>query len=441
VQLPVLASAFLALLLLPAGARGGAAASCPFTAGALPVDTLPAGTPHGAQIPIDHIVVLMQENRSFDHYFGRLRPRGRNAAEGPPKGASNPDPLGGPPIEPFHQKAACEVADLAHSWNASHAQYDDGVMDGFTATNVDAADPSGSRALGFYKKKELAYYFKLYRTFAIGDRYFASVLGPTYPNREYLMLATSFGRIRNILDHSDAPKSIFESLDEAGVSWKIYYEQIPFGGLLPYVSAHPDNVVKIEQFAPDAAAGTLPSVSFVDPKFFGSSVVESDEHPPASVQTGQAWAAQQIATLLASPLWPYSALFLTYDEHGGFYDHVPPPPACPPDAIPPDLEEGDTEAAFDRYGFRVPVVVVSPYARKHFVSHVVHDHTSILRFIETRFDLPALTARDANADPMLEFFDFAKPAFARAPRLPKAKTSRKLAAQCEAMGGMSSGDL
>ena len=107
------------------------------------------------------------------------------------------------------------------------------------------------------------------------------------------------------------------------------------------------------------------------------------------------------------------------DEHGGYYDHVPPPPACIPDDVPPNLQKGDVDAQFDRYGFRVPVVVVSPYARKRFVSHVVHDHTSILRFIETRFDIPALTRRDANADPMLEFFDFADPPFVK-PRSPAA---------------------
>jgi phospholipase C len=223
----------LALPLLSSGARGGEVAACPFEAGALPVDTLPEGTPHGDAIPIDHIVVLMQENRSFDHYFGRLRPRGKAAAEGPPEGASNPDPLGGAPIEPFRQKAACEVADVNHGWNGSHEQWNGGAMDGFTSTNAGAADPSGERAMGYYTKRELPYYHKLYRTFAIGDRYFASVLGPTYPNREYLLLGTSFGRIRNGLDLADATKTIFESLDEAGVSWTIYYEQFPFAALLP----------------------------------------------------------------------------------------------------------------------------------------------------------------------------------------------------------------
>lgn len=123
------------------------------------------------------------------------------------------------------------------------------------------------------------------------------------------------------------------------------------------------------------------------------------------------------------------ALFLTWDEHGGFWDHVPPPAACVPDDIPPMLSSGDEPGAFDRYGIRVPVVVVSPFARQRYVSHRVHDHTSILRFIETRFDLPALTRRDANADPMLNFFDFKAPTFAL-PLLPAAAIDQNQQAQC-----------
>ena len=422
-----------------APARAGDVPDCSFEAGALPADTLPAGAPHGDAIPIDHIVVLMQENRSFDHYFGRLRPKGENAAEGPPPGASNPDATSGAPIEPFHQRFTCDVRDVAHSWNASHEQYDGGALDGFTTTNAAPEDPSGGRAMGYYTAREIPFYFDLYRTFAIGDRYFSSLLGPTYPNREYLIAGTSFGHIRNDLDLSDASKTIFEALDEAGVSWRIYNEFVAFAGLFPYVSDRPENLLPASQFAVDAAAGTLPSVTFVDPFFFGPPDVRSDEHPPSNVQVGQDWVEDKVRALLKSPLWPRSALFLTYDEHGGYYDHVPPPPACIPDDVPPNLQKGDVDAQFDRYGFRVPVVVVSPYARKRFVSHVVHDHTSVLRFIETRFDIPALTRRDANADPMLEFFDFADPPFAKPPRLRKAKVNARQAKHCEEIFATASG--
>jgi phospholipase C len=437
--LPLLA----ALVLAPLVTAADTPPSCTHAAGALPADTLPAGSPHGAQVPVDHIVVLMQENRSYDHYFGRLHGQGQRRSEAVPRNASNPDPGGGKAIRPFRQRRYCELADLAHSWNASHQEWDGGAMDGFTAANIDANDPSGRRTMGFYTKGDLPFYYKLYRTFAIGDRYFCSVLSSTFPNRFFLLAGTSFGHIRNDLPPGGAEfsqRTIFNLLDEAGVSWKVYYSLIPFA--LEFGYARNDraaNLVPIAQYFTDAAAGTLPQVAFVDPIFLGGPNTENDEHPPSNVQVGEEFAARVIGAAMGSPLWPHSALFLNYDEHGGFYDHVPPPPACVPDAIAPMREAGDVAGEFDRYGIRVPVVVVSPYARKHFVSHTVHDHTSVLRFIETRFDLPALTARDANADPMLEMFDFANPPFVKPPHLPPAPIRKKQRNQCA--GGPSNGNF
>jgi phospholipase C len=412
---------------------------CPFGPGDHPAATLPPGTPLGADIPIDHVLVLMQENRSFDHYFGRLPHTGQRHADGLPRGASNPDPTGGPAIGTFHQTRTCEAdgLDLAHGWNAVHRQYNGGAMDGFTETNVEPEDPTGGRAMGYYTRTELPFYYRLARTFAIGDRYFSSVLGPTYPNRYFLLAATSFGHISNEFPtgaNDWSQPTIFNLLDDAGVSWKIYNNDLPFGFLFAYVRAHPANVVPIAQYFTDAAAGTLPQVTFIDPRFLGTPNQESDEHPPANVQVGQAFVADVVRALIASPLWLRSALFLTYDEHGGYYDHVPPPLACVPDDIPPAVRPNDAQAAFDRYGIRVPLVVVSPWARRHFVSHVVHDHTSILRFIETRFDLPALTRRDANADPMLELFDFRRPH--RRQRLAASPIDAEKAAECgDSAGG------
>jgi phospholipase C len=179
-------------------------------------------------------------------------------------------------------------------------------------------------------------------------------------------------------------------------------------------------VFPIQQYYVDAQAGTLPQVAFLDPIFLGHADVENDEHPPSNVQLGQQFSHDVVQALTQSPNWPTSALFLTYDEHGGFADHVPPPAAVKPDDIKPMLQKGDYKASFDRYGFRVPSVVISPYSRKHFVSHVVHDHTSILRSIEDRFGLPTLTRRDAAAKPMWDFFDFTKPTFLKPPKLPPA---------------------
>jgi phospholipase C len=428
-----------------AHAQLGGSPGCAFVAGALPADTLPAGTPHGAQIPIDHIVVMMQENRSFDHYFGELHRFGQPKAQGFPKKAKNPDPTTpGHFIKPFHQKALCEVADLDHSWSGTHAEVDGGKMDGFATLNVDPKNTNGSRAMGFYTAGDLNFYYALYRTFAMGDQYFCSLEGPTFPNRFYLLAGTSFGHIQNdFFSGADqfAQPTIFNLLDAAGITWKIYQSQLAFAELFAYVRNHLDHVVPVDQFSTDAAAGTLPQVAFVDPIFVGTVNVENDEHPPANVQVGQAFVGKVITAFMASPLWPHSALFLTYDEHGGYYDHVPPPAACVPDGIKPMLGAGDVDAAFDHYGVRVPAVVVSPYARKHFVSHTVHDHTSILRFIETRFDLPALTRRDANADPMLEFFDFSKPSFSKPPKLPEPRVSASKKARCAAAAGTPSGEL
>ena len=386
--------------------------------------------------PIDHVVVLMQENRSFDHYYGQLHNQGQPAAMAEPAGASNPNPLNpsGPPITAFHKTTYCEVADLGHSWNETHQEWDGGLMDGFTRANVTPADPTGSRTMGYYDSSDLPYYYGLYNTFATGDHYFASVLSQTFPNRFYLLAGTSFGHIRNDVSPTGFTQpTVFNLLDQAHVSWKIYYSQIPFAYSFAYVRNHaPGNVVPISEYYADAAAGRLPAVSFVDPIFAATNTVENDEHPPSNVQVGEDFASKVIGSLMKSPNWSSSALFLTYDEHGGFYDHVPPPSAPVPDAIPPMLQPGDAPGGFDRYGIRVPVAVVSPYSRPHFVSHVVNDHTSILRFIEKRFDLPALTARDAAANPMLEFFDFKEPAFAQPPALPPAPINAAQLAACAA---------
>ena len=390
---------------------------------------------------IQHIVVMMQENRSFDHYFGQLHDQGQPDAEAAPADASNQNPLDptGPPITRFHQTQYCEVHDLDHSWNGTHREWNGGAMDGFTAANVNPEDPTGRRTMGYYDSGDLPFYYDVFNQFAIGDRYFSSLLSQTFPNRFYLLAGTSFGHVKNdfpIPPTYDAladfkQKSIFETLDAAGISWKVYFTEVPFAALFGYVRLHPQNLAPIALYFVDALLGTLPQVAFVDPIFLATVNVENDEHPPSNVQMGELFSSLVITGLLKSPSWSSSALFLTYDEHGGFYDHVPPPPACPPDDIPPMIQQSDEPGAFDRYGIRVPVAVVSPFARSHFVSHEVYDHTSILKFIETRFHLPTLTNRDANADPMLEFFDFSAPQFPAAPSIDVPLPNLEKAIQCE----------
>ncbi len=365
-----------------------------------------AGSPGGIA-NIDHVVVLMQENRSFDSYFGQLH------FEGQPHSSvesqrPNINPLGGPPIHPFLTTNPCTSADLNHGWDGTHNEIDGGRMDGFTTQNVDPTDRTGSRTMGYYDQRTLPFYYRIANEFSIADRYFASVPGPTFPNRFYLLTGTSFGYTDNVVK-TYTQKTIFQSLDEAAtpVSWKIYLASAQVEELFKYVQDHfAGHVFPIAQYFTDAANGTLPQVSFVESDGFGTVNTETDEHPPANVQVGEKFTHDIVSALVNSPDWASAAMFLTYDEHGGYYDHVSPPAAVPPDDIPPMVSAGDPFNAFNRYGVRVPATVISPYSSPHHVSHVVYDHTSILKFIETRFGLPPLTRRDAAADPMLDMFDF-----------------------------------
>ena len=384
---------------------------------------------------LQHIVVLMQENRSYDSYFGALQ-RSRLRAGKPKRATNNPNPADpSQRIEPFHASANCEVADLNHDWTGTHAEIDNGRMDGFTGQNVVPADPTGGRAMGYYDRSDLPFYYGLAGTFGVGDRYFASVPGPTYPNRFYEMAGTSFGHIENDLPPEGGwpQPTIFGRLSQAGISWKVYYAQVPTAVFFADVRAHMDQVQPIAQYFADAAAGALPQVAFVEPAYIGTVSEESDEHPPANPQVGQQFTATVVQALMQSRDWRSSAFILTYDEHGGYYDHVAPPKAPVPDAVPPTLGPGDAPAAFDHYGVRVPFVVASPFSKPHFVSHRVSDHTSILALIERRFGLAPLTQRDAKANPLLEYFDFAHPSFRKPPKVPSATIDPTKAAECAAV--------
>ena len=398
--------------------------------------TLAITPPNPNGLPVNHVVVLMQENRSADDYLAPLNSQGQPDFEAQPN-TGNPDPtnISGPPILPFHKTSVCEVSDLNHSWNGTHREVNGGAMDGFTTQNANSLDPTGSRAMGYYDQSDLPFYYGMYNTFATGDRYFSSVLSQTYPNREYLFAGTSFGHVVNTPGPFNQP-SVFENLDAHSISWKIYVAQPQDGSYAGLFFQYVHNraathVFPISQYFTDLANNQLPAVTYIDPTQFDvPHHTENDEHPPADVQVGQKFSADIMNGLMSSPEWTTSALFFTYDEHGGFYDHVTPPAAPIPDNIAPIIGPSDYQAAFDQYGVRVPVAVISPFAKAHFVSHVVHDHTSILRFIEDRFGLPALTNRDAQADPMLDMFDFANPAFMAPPTLPTATVDQAKLAAC-----------
>ena len=397
--------------------------SCEFAAGAWPSETLGNDVPIGTDIPIDHILVLMMENRSFDHYYSHLPEAGQTDVEVPPAGWTNPSATG-TPVAPTHDTQYC-VRDLDHGWHGTHGEWNDGAMDGFVTEN----DPSGERALAYETQADLPFYYGLATTFAIGDHYFSGTLGPTFPNRLYMLAATSFGLTYNTPVAEDTAahpvNQIFARLDAAGVDWKDYAGGVRTPALFVYYGIlrrqTQARLVGIDRLMTDLQTGQLPSFAFIEPSFSGTGGQRSDEHPPGTPMAGEAWVEPIVRALMASPQWSRTALFITYDEHGGFADHLAPPPACAPDdrePIEPNPDGGMPISAghhFDRYGVRVPFMVVSPYARAHDVSHQVFDHTSILRFVEARFGLPAMTRRDANATPVTDLFDFTHATFMTPP--------------------------
>lgn len=396
-----------------AGSPAAARAACEYGAGDLPAKTL-ADYPTGSAIPIDHIVLIMQENRTFDHYFSSLTVPGQTV-DGASPTATNPDPEHpGQTLSRFHQPALCFDGPSA-GWTINHRDLDDGGMDLFTAENVEPDDPSGMRVLGYYDGTDLPFYYSLAQAFSISDRHFCSVLSTTYPNRLVYTAGTSFGETsndipRDVDDAGNGYPNIFLRLNNAQVSWTFYVQEQP-----PTVALFPDtwqnnmsHIVPLAQFYSDADAGLLPSVSWVEASDFNGGVSPAEE-PPCDPQVGESFVESVVRALVAAPQWPSSALFITWDEGGGLYDHVDPPAACVPDGIAPLIPDGGYAGTFNQYGMRTGLFAVSPYAKRGYVSHEVTDHASILRFVEARFNLPAMTHRDGNAVPPFDMFDFTSP--------------------------------
>ncbi len=344
-------------------------------AGVLTVERVTASALSSQPNPIQHVLVACQENRSFDNYFGYYPNAGKF---GVPANYSQPDGNGGT-ATPSHTIFPF-TSDISHTWQTIHNEWDKGRMDGFYTAD-------GSDALSYYDGSDLQYYYGVAGAFTLCGNYFCSVLGPTVPNRLSLVSATCGGYTLDSLGGGgvDWP-TIADLLDAHKITWKCYNLGLGLGsnpslehfnGLTFFQKWQNDSRLQFSEddYHNDLNNGTLPQVSFLITEDLIS------EHPPADIQWGQQKMADVIAKLMASSAWQSSALFLTYDEGGGFFDHVAPP-------------------QLDAYGlgFRVPMLVVSPYARRGYISGQVYEHASILKFIERRFGLPTLASINHQFD-------------------------------------------
>jgi phospholipase C len=405
---------------LPAWARPIAGAARLRGPDSRPFPHLPAGTPSMPEIR--NIVVLIMENHSFDNLLGMVpyQVPGRAGVDGLRRRKGkivdfNPD-AGGHKVLAQRADSPCQLSGKpGQNWNASHQSYNGGRNDGFVRA-------SGPIAMRFWDKHDLPFTYSLVEHFPIGERFFCSTLCQTYPNRRFFFTGTASGTIATngtTFGIRAANGTIFDRLDAHKVNWHIY-SQTPEASwlIVPNVLAPKGRAARtrtFDQFLTDTAAGRLPQFSFIDPNYGTTS-----EENPQDIQVGEEFVAKVVHAVMHAPTWKHTALFITYDEHGGYYDHVPPPRAIKPDNIKPLTKPGDAPGGYDRYGFRVPLIVVSPWARANYVSRVTQDLTSITAFVERKWNLPALTYRDANAADLLDFLDFRTPAFLEPPTLASA---------------------
>jgi phospholipase C len=357
-------------------------------AGAATMSRLVPGCGGDGPAPGATHVFLMMENRSYDHMLGARALAGLGG-DGLTATMSNPDG-GGAVIAPWEATVATMcVPDPPHGWDSSHRQWNAGANDGFVIEHQ-AGTPGDLGPMQYLTRTHLPVTWALADRYAICDRWFASVMGATWPNRMHWLTGTSLGMKSNDLpDGGWTAPLIFDLLEAAGVDWKLYIADLPWSALLGF-SPPPGRVRNIEELYADAAAGTLPAVAYVDPPFS-----YADDHPPNHPIFGQQYLASVYNALASSPQWEQSLLVVTYDEHGGFFDHV-----SPPTTVDDRAAEG-----FDQLGFRVPTLVVGPYVKSGHVSSVVRDHTSALRHLQLRHGLPDLGMRTAAANDLSELID------------------------------------
>jgi phospholipase C len=454
----------------------------PARPGDRPDPSRPAGTDLLPQVK--HIVILMMENHSFDNYLGTLgRGEGLPCGDDGKPAAENPDSAG-TMVRAYHASSTVQEDGVpCQSWSASHTQWADGELTGFV-TSTEQAAPEGNKAaaMAYWTGQDLPFYHGLARTFPLADHWFSSCLGPTFPNRRFLLAGTANGLMDdlpfNLLDRPRAG-TIMDMLTRHEISWVNYRsastDQSEFRRYMHYrrrrtrhhlaslgrpmrktsdvfkrdlqftsaiyplgMISYMAHVRSIERFFTDADSGNLPSFSIVDPDFRSFS-----EETPQDIRRGESFAAEVISRVMHGPGWADTLLIWTYDENGGYYDHVAPPAAVPPDDVhgrsrvahpswlrsllkvlfPGYVRHAEQlvagPGAYDTYGFRVPAVIVSPYARPDCVLPDTFDHTSVLKLIEEKWNLPALTRRDAAAKSPLGALDLTgPPSFLTPPDLP-----------------------
>ncbi len=327
---------------------------------------------------IKNIVIILQENHTFDNYFGTYPKSdgttGKSICLPKSKGSISQTNC----VSPYHDTNLTPV-DMNHNWNSAHQDYDGGKMDGFVYSE------GNKETMGYYEETDLEHYYAAADNYVLCDKYFTSVMSESAPNHLFLVAGSAGGIIDDKVPAKLDFPPIFQQLDQKGISWKVYgftnwYKS--FAYVQDNCSTR-NNFASSRSFDIDLKNGKVSRVSWI------IGAPGGDEHPPANIQAGEESVASIVNSVGKSPYWNSVAIFVTWDDYGGFYDHVAP-----------------LQVDQFGYGFRVPCLIISPYARPGFVSSVVNDHTSILKFVEDNHGLSPLSTRDARANNLAEAFDF-----------------------------------
>jgi phospholipase C len=365
----------------------GLSVAAPLALTAQPTKVLPK--PHKSGIK--HVIVVMMENRSFDHFLGWLP-----GADGKQAGLTFKNTAGQPQTTArLNDFQNCSLADPDHSYAGGRVQLNSGQCDGWLASNT-----KDNFSIGYYTQADLAFFGSAAPEWTVCDRYFCGILGPTFPNRFYQHSAQT-DRLSNTVVLSTMP-TIWDNLAAAGLDGRYYFNDSAFLAL--WGPKYTSITSPYSQFLADCAAGNLAHVTYIDPKFINEGTgTSTDDHPHADVRNGEVFLNEIYNAVTTGPQWPHTILVINYDEWGGFFDHVPPPAGPIPAA---DVAAGNQDGLL---GFRVPNLIVSPWSRRGFVDHTQYDHTSILRMIEWRWQLPPLSLRDASANNLALALDFSQP--------------------------------